>query len=85
MCRGICFSYTLKIEGVSCDELYADLTELCGQVNLDPPEVASAIRAEIFEKNACTASAGLGKQCSRILLGYLTLPSHSVTCFVVKI
>ncbi|KAK9507032.1 hypothetical protein O3M35_008863 [Rhynocoris fuscipes] len=52
--------YTLDIEAVSCDELYADCTELLSNVSMDPMEFASILRAEIKEKTGCPCSVGFG-------------------------
>src|SRR5262249_7481068 len=54
------FSYTLNIEAVSCDELYADITEVCESANAPTLEVAAAIRRDVQEATKCPASAGLG-------------------------
>lgn len=60
--------YTLDIEAVSCDELYVDCTELLEDVGVSPLTFTSFLRAEIFEKTGCTASAGMG---SNMLLARL--------------
>lgn len=58
------------MEAVSCDELYADLTDVCEQTGGSPLDVASVIRKQILLKTCCTASAGIGtvlKNCLRKL------------------
>ncbi|WCJ17827.1 DNA-directed DNA polymerase [Euphorbia peplus] len=45
-----------KVQAVSCDEAFLDITELGGE---DPEYLASKIRKEIFETTGCTASAGI--------------------------
>ncbi|KAI1718513.1 impB/mucB/samB family domain-containing protein [Ditylenchus destructor] len=55
-------NFTSNIKAVSCDEMYIDLGELCGQVNQnDPLVVVKELRKEIFETLGCTVSAGIGK------------------------
>jgi len=53
-------SYTCRIEAVSCDECYVDLTELVAVTRLDPLAVASVIREDIRGRTECPASTGLG-------------------------
>ncbi|CAN8016442.1 unnamed protein product [Ixodes persulcatus] len=53
-------SYTLDIEAVSCDELYADVTKVLQEAECTPNDFASFLRKEIEEKTCCTASVGLG-------------------------
>ena len=53
-------SYTCRIEAVSCDECYVDLTELVAESRLDPLTVASVIREDIRRQTGCPASTGLG-------------------------
>ncbi|XP_064460613.1 DNA repair protein REV1-like isoform X2 [Ornithodoros turicata] len=60
MLYGIVASYTLDIEAISCDELYADVSKLLHELQCHPEEFASHLRKEIEEKTLCTASAGLG-------------------------
>ncbi|OMO73962.1 DNA-repair protein, UmuC-like protein, partial [Corchorus capsularis] len=45
-----------KVQAVSCDEAFLDVTDLEGK---DPQVLASEIRKEIFEATGCTASAGI--------------------------
>ncbi|XP_049932652.1 DNA repair protein REV1 [Nymphaea colorata] len=45
-----------KIQAVSCDEAFLDVTDLVGH---DPEQMASIIRKEIFETTGCTASVGI--------------------------
>ncbi|XP_076240106.1 rev1 DNA directed polymerase [Calliopsis andreniformis] len=52
--------YTLDIEAVSCDEMYADCTKLLEESGLTPMEFASVIRQEIREKTGCPVSTGFG-------------------------
>nr|XP_033331217.1 DNA repair protein rev1 isoform X2 [Megalopta genalis] len=53
-------SYTLNIEAVSCDEMYADCTKILEECSLTPLEFADAIRREIKEKTGCPVSTGFG-------------------------
>lgn len=54
-------SYTLDIEAVSCDEMYADISNILRQCNLENPlEFAASIRAEIKAKTGCPVSTGFG-------------------------
>ncbi|XP_048336595.1 DNA repair protein REV1 isoform X1 [Ziziphus jujuba] len=45
-----------KVQAVSCDEAFLDVTDLEGE---DPELLALTIRKEIFESTGCTASAGI--------------------------
>ncbi|XP_062090066.1 DNA repair protein REV1 [Humulus lupulus] len=45
-----------KVQAVSCDEAFLDVTDSEGK---DPEILASTIRKEIFETTGCTASAGI--------------------------
>ncbi|KAJ7946116.1 DNA repair protein REV1 [Quillaja saponaria] len=47
-----------KVQAVSCDEAFLDVTDLEGQ---DPELLASSIRKEISETTGCTASAGIAQ------------------------
>ncbi|KAG7188595.1 hypothetical protein KM043_008225 [Ampulex compressa] len=53
-------SYTLNIEAVSCDEMYADCTKILEVSGLTPMEFASIIRDEIKQKTGCPVSTGFG-------------------------
>lgn len=53
-------SYTLSIEAVSCDEMYADITSVLAQSKSTPLQFASVIRDEIREKTGCPVSTGFG-------------------------
>lgn len=53
-------SYTLNIEAVSCDEMYADCTKILGMSGLSPLEFATVIREEIKRKTGCPVSTGFG-------------------------
>ncbi|KAK0082789.1 hypothetical protein PV325_009828 [Microctonus aethiopoides] len=53
-------SYTLDIEAVSCDEMYADISTILYECNLTPLEFAEIIRNEIKEKTGCPVSTGFG-------------------------
>ncbi|XP_032663618.1 DNA repair protein REV1 [Odontomachus brunneus] len=53
-------SYTLNIEAVSCDEMYADCTKVLGTSGLSPLEFATVIREEIKRKTGCPVSTGFG-------------------------
>ncbi|XP_076319010.1 DNA repair protein REV1-like isoform X2 [Tachypleus tridentatus] len=61
-------SYTLDIEAVSCDELFADCTDVLQETGVSPVEFATFLRREIKEKTGCIASAGFA---SNILLARL--------------
>lgn len=52
----ILHKYCNRVQAVSCDEAFLDVTDLEGE---DPKLLASAIRKEIFEATGCTASAGI--------------------------
>lgn len=54
-------SYTLDIEAVSCDEMYADCTKILQQSKLTPLEFATIIRSEIRRKTGCPVSTGFGQ------------------------
>lgn len=53
-------SYTLDIEAVSCDEMYADCTDILNAAKLSPLEFAKIIRKEIRNKTDCPVSTGFG-------------------------
>lgn len=53
-------SYTLDLEAVSCDELYADITSVLRQSGLSPEEFATHLKEVIFRKTRCNASVGMG-------------------------
>ncbi|XP_017887122.1 DNA repair protein REV1 isoform X2 [Ceratina calcarata] len=53
-------SYTLDIEAVSCDEMYADCTQILQASGLTPMEFATVIRHEIKGKTGCPVSTGFG-------------------------
>ena len=53
-------SYTLNIEAVSCDEMYADMTSVLVHSQLSPLEFATVIREEIKKKTGCPVSTGFG-------------------------
>lgn len=52
--------FTLDIEAVSCDELYADLKNLLVDCQVDVMDFVSLLRQEIFDKTGCTCSVGVG-------------------------
>ncbi|XP_003427447.1 DNA repair protein REV1 [Nasonia vitripennis] len=54
-------SYTLDIEAVSCDEMYADCTKILKVSGLTPLEFATIIRNEIKKKTGCPVSTGFGE------------------------
>ncbi|XP_033358282.1 DNA repair protein REV1 isoform X2 [Bombus vosnesenskii] len=60
MLYDIVASYTLDIEAVSCDEMYADCTKILEESSLTPMEFATIIRQEIKEKTGCPVSTGFG-------------------------
>ncbi|XP_050106230.1 DNA repair protein REV1 isoform X9 [Malus sylvestris] len=45
-----------KVQAVSCDEAYLDVTDVEG---VEPEVLASIVRKEIFETTGCSASAGI--------------------------
>ncbi|CAL9022473.1 unnamed protein product [Prunus brigantina] len=47
-----------KVQAVSCDEAFLDVTDAEG---VDPEVLASTVRKEIFETTGCTASAGISR------------------------
>ncbi|XP_077532481.1 rev1 DNA directed polymerase [Haemaphysalis longicornis] len=53
-------SFTLDIEAISCDELYADVTKVLREASCTPTEFAEFLRKRIEERTLCTASVGLG-------------------------
>ncbi|KAK8785912.1 hypothetical protein V5799_007720 [Amblyomma americanum] len=53
-------SFTVDIEAISCDELYADVTKVLQEASCTPNEFAEFLRKKIEEKTLCTASVGLG-------------------------
>jgi DNA repair protein REV1 len=53
-------TYTLDLEAVSCDELYADITSVLRQSGLTPAEFATHLKQIIFNKTQCNASVGMG-------------------------
>ncbi|XP_045030014.1 LOW QUALITY PROTEIN: DNA repair protein REV1-like [Daphnia magna] len=53
-------SYTLDLEAVSCDELYADITTVLRQTGLTPSDFATHLKEVIFSKTRCNASVGMG-------------------------
>ncbi len=57
--QSIFYQYTDKVEMLSLDEGFLDVTEYCHQHQLFATKVASEIRAKIFEKTGLTASAGI--------------------------
>ena len=56
--REIFFRYTDLVEPLSLDEAYLDVTH-CKEFDNSATKIATAIRAEIFEKTQLTASAGI--------------------------
>ena len=60
-------SYTLDIEAVSCDELYADITSILRQTGLSPSEFATHLREVIVAKTNCNASVGMGTNMVKLL------------------
>lgn len=61
-------SYTHDIEALSCDEVLIDATSVIKELDINPHDLASAIRADIEERTGCCASVGMG---SNILLARL--------------
>ncbi|KAL6873814.1 hypothetical protein ACP4OV_013896 [Aristida adscensionis] len=55
---GILHKYCSKVQALSCDEAFLDMTEC---LHDNPEEVTRRIRNEIFEATKCTASAGIAE------------------------
>lgn len=53
-------TYTLDIEAVSCDELYADVTSVLRRARISPEQFATHLRQVIASKTQCSASIGMG-------------------------
>ena len=53
-------SYTLDMEAVSCDELYADITSVLRASGTSSSEFAAHLRGVILQKTQCNASVGMG-------------------------
>ncbi|KAF7994462.1 hypothetical protein HCN44_003934 [Aphidius gifuensis] len=53
-------SYTLDIEAVSCDEMYADVTSIISNLKISINEFSNVIRNEIKNKTGCPVSTGFG-------------------------
>ena len=53
-------AYTLEIEAVSCDELYADITSVLRRAQVSPEQFATHLRQVIASKTQCCASIGMG-------------------------
>ncbi|XP_039488384.1 DNA repair protein Rev1 isoform X2 [Drosophila santomea] len=51
--------YTLNIEAVSCDEMFVELTDLVGELNVDVMAFVSHLRLEVHTKTGCPCSAGV--------------------------
>lgn len=54
----IYYNYTKKVEKISLDEAYLDVTDVDVHNNI-ATEIAASIRAEIYQKHFLTASAGI--------------------------
>ncbi|GJM96264.1 hypothetical protein PR202_ga13084 [Eleusine coracana subsp. coracana] len=54
---GTLHKYCNKVQALSCDEAFLDMTEC---LHDNPEEVTRRIRSEIFYATKCTASAGIG-------------------------
>ena len=68
--REVIAKYDPNYMAASLDEAYLNVTSYIREHNLQPTEVVSQLRAEIFEKTKITTSAGLGAS---------TLPPRLVT------
>ncbi|KAJ1260544.1 hypothetical protein BS78_10G240600 [Paspalum vaginatum] len=55
---GTLHKYCSKVQALSCDEVFLDMTEC---LHDDPEEVTLRIRSEIFDATKCTASAGIAE------------------------
>lgn len=54
-------SYTLQMEAVSCDELYADCTDVLWETRATPMEFAEFLRQEVLQKTGCNCSIGIAE------------------------
>ncbi|XP_022215367.2 DNA repair protein Rev1 [Drosophila obscura] len=52
--------YTLNIEAVSCDEMFVELTDLVGDLQVDVMSFVAHLREEVRTKTGCPCSAGVG-------------------------
>lgn len=52
--------YTIDIEAVSCDELYANLKSLIADCKVNVMDFITLLRHEIFLQTGCTCSVGIG-------------------------
>ncbi|KAM7252192.1 hypothetical protein ACFE04_024075 [Oxalis oulophora] len=66
-----------KVQAVSCDEAFLDVTEVQGK---DPEVLASAIRKEIFDTTGCTASAGISGNMLMARLATTTAKPNGQCC-----
>ncbi|KAF2440382.1 DNA/RNA polymerase [Karstenula rhodostoma CBS 690.94] len=70
--RKVLALYDPRFESASCDEAYLNITQYCEEHHMEPEEVVSQLRAEVYEKTKITVSAGiaanakLAKICSNI-------------------
>lgn len=57
--RAVLVEYDPRFESASIDEAYLNITKYCEDHSMDPEEVVSQMRAEVFEKCKITISAGI--------------------------
>eukprot|EP00268_Persea_americana_P055512 TRINITY_DN6459_c0_g3_i2.p1 TRINITY_DN6459_c0_g3~~TRINITY_DN6459_c0_g3_i2.p1 ORF type:complete len:708 (+),score=124.96 TRINITY_DN6459_c0_g3_i2:1408-3531(+) len=74
----ILHKYCNKVQAVSCDEAFLDVTDLEDQ---DPVHIASVIRQEICEATGCTASAGISRNMLMARLATKTAKPNG-QCFI---
>lgn len=53
--------YTLNIEGVSCDEMFVDISELLQDTKVTVDQWATYIRTLIQDRTGCPCSTGFGR------------------------
>lgn len=57
--RAVLVQYDPRFESASIDEAYLNITKYCEDHSMDPEEVVSQMRAEVYEKCKITISAGI--------------------------
>ncbi|KAJ4366599.1 hypothetical protein N0V95_000100 [Ascochyta clinopodiicola] len=67
--REVLALYDSNFESASCDEAYLNITQYCEDHHMDPEEVVSQLRAEVFEKAKITVSAGIAANAKLAKIG----------------
>jgi DNA polymerase kappa len=67
--REVLALYDANFESASCDEAYLNITQYCEDHHMDPEEVVSQLRAEVFEKAKITVSAGIAANAKLAKIG----------------